>query len=90
MGTARQFFVCVSAKNTVDVSGVEKLGEIPDIKTGSDYENITSDDLAADRAKWENWKNSRLTDSSCVYLPRTPWLYPASVLWSAFSFGRVS
>lgn len=41
---------------------VEKLGEILDVKTSGEYENITSDDLAADRAKWENWKNCRLTD----------------------------
>ena len=42
---------------------VQKLGEIPDIKTGGDYDHITSDSLALSRAKWENWKNSRLTDS---------------------------
>lgn len=42
---------------------VQKLGEIPDIKTGGDYDRITSDSLALSRAKWENWKNSRLTDS---------------------------
>ena len=41
---------------------VQKLGEIPDIKTGGDYDRITSDSLALSRAKWENWKNSRLTD----------------------------
>ena len=53
---------------------VEKLGEIPDIKTGSDYENITSDDLAADRAKWENWKNSRLTDNITITTALLPFL----------------
>ena len=34
-----------------------------DVKTGGEYENITSDDLAVNRAIWENWKNCRLTDS---------------------------
>jgi hypothetical protein len=42
---------------------VQKLGEILDVKIGGDYEHITSDSLALSRAKWENWKNSRLTDS---------------------------
>ncbi len=32
---------------------VEKLGEIPDIKVSGEFDNITSNDLAADRAKWE-------------------------------------
>ena len=34
-----------------------------DVKTGGEYEHITSDSLALSRAKWENWKNCRLTDS---------------------------
>lgn len=42
---------------------VQKLGEILDVKTGSDYDHITSDSLALSLAKWENWKSARLTDS---------------------------
>lgn len=42
---------------------VQKLGEILDVKTGGEYDNITSDSLALSRAKWENWKNTRLTDN---------------------------
>ena len=53
---------------------VEKLGEIPDIKTSGEYENITSNDLAADRAKWENWKNSRLTDNITITTALLPFL----------------
>ena len=53
---------------------VEKLGEIPDVKTGGEYENITSDDLAADRAKWENWKNCRLTDNISITTALLPFL----------------
>lgn len=45
---------------------VQKLGEILDVKTGGEYENITSDSLALARAEWENWKNSRLTDSITI------------------------
>ena len=42
---------------------VQKLGEILDVKTGGEYENITSTSLALHRAEWENWKNTRLTDN---------------------------
>jgi hypothetical protein len=42
---------------------VQKLGEVLDVKVGGEYENITSTALALHRAEWENWKNSRLTDS---------------------------
>lgn len=42
---------------------VQKIGEILDVKTGGEYENITSDSLALSRAEYENWKNCRLTDS---------------------------
>ena len=53
---------------------VEKLGEILDVKTGNEYDNITSDDLAADRAKWENWKNCRLTDNITITTVLLPFL----------------
>ena len=45
---------------------VQELGEILDVKTGGDYENITSDSLALARAEYENWKNSRLTYSISI------------------------
>lgn len=54
---------------------IQKLGEILDVKTGNEFENITSDDLAADRAKWENWKNCRLTDNITITTKLLPWLY---------------
>lgn len=53
---------------------VEKLGEILDVKAGGEYDNITSDDLAADRAKWENWKNCRLTDNITITTALLPFL----------------
>lgn len=53
---------------------IQKLGEILDVKTGGEYENITSDDLAADRAKWENWKNCRLTDNITITTALMPFL----------------
>lgn len=51
---------------------VQKLGEIIDVKTGGEYENITSDALAVHRAEWENWKNCRLTDSITLSTKITP------------------
>ena len=45
---------------------IQKLGEIRDIKQGGEFENITSDSLALARAEYENWKNSRLTDSITI------------------------
>ena len=51
---------------------VQKLGEILDVKTGGEYENITSDALAVHRAIWENWKNCRLTDSITISTKITP------------------
>ena len=51
---------------------IQKLGEILDVKTGGEYDNITSDALATNRAIWENWKNCRLTDSINVTTKITP------------------
>lgn len=65
----QKFYNCERVDMTIVPNSpfvIEKLGEIPDIKTGGEYENITSDDLAADRAKWENWKNCRLTDNITI------------------------
>ena len=45
---------------------VEELGLLLSKKSGGEFENITSDSLASARAEYENWKNSRLTDSISV------------------------
>lgn len=45
---------------------IEELGLLIDVKTGGEYENITSDSLALARAEYENWKNSRLADSISI------------------------
>lgn len=45
---------------------IEELGVLSDVRTGGEYENITSDSLALARAEYENWKNSRLTDSISI------------------------
>lgn len=73
----KKFYNCERVNMTIVPDSpftVEKLGEIPDVKTGGEYENITSDDLAADRAKWENWKNCRLTDNITITTALLPFL----------------
>ncbi len=72
-----KFYNCERVDMTVIANSpftVEKLGEIPDIKISGEYDNITSDDLAANRAKWENWKNCRLTDNITITTALLPFL----------------
>lgn len=73
----QEFYNCERVDFTIIANSpfvVEKLGEIPDIKVSGEFENITSNDLAADRAKWENWKNSRLTDNITITTALLPLL----------------
>lgn len=73
----KKFYNCENVEMTVIANSpftVQKLGEILDVKTGGEYENITSDDLALDRAKWENWKNCRLTDNITITTALLPFL----------------
>ncbi len=73
----QKFYNCERVDMTIVPNSpftVEKLGEILDVKVGNEYENITSDDLAADRAKWENWKNCRLTDNITITIALLPFL----------------
>lgn len=70
----QKFYNCERVDMTVVENSpftVEKLGEI---KVSGEYENITSDDLAADRAKWENWKKCRLTDNITITTALLPFL----------------
>lgn len=73
----QKFYNCDRVDMTIIANSpftVEKLGEIPDIKVSGEFENITSNDLAADRAKWENWKNCRLTDNITITTALLPFL----------------
>lgn len=68
---------CENVKMTIIANSpytVQKIGEIPDVKNGSEYENIESNSLAMDRARWENWKNCRLTDNITITTLLLPWL----------------
>lgn len=73
----QKFYNCDQVNMTIIPDSpftVEKLGEILDVKAGGEYEKITSDSLAADRAKWENWKNCRLTDNITITTALLPFL----------------
>lgn len=73
----QKFYNCERVDMTIIANSpftVEKLGEIPDIKVGGEFDNITSNDLAADRANWENWKNCRLTDNITITTALLPFL----------------
>ncbi len=73
----QKFYNCDHVDFTIIANSpftVEKLGEIPDVKASGEFENITSNDLAADRAKWENWKNCRLTDNITITTLLMPFL----------------
>lgn len=73
----QKFYNCDRVDFTIIANSpftVEKLGEIPDVKASGEFENITSNDLAADRAKWENWKNCRLTDNITITTLLMPFL----------------
>lgn len=54
------------------------IGEIPIILSGQDYDNITSNDLALQRAKYEIYKRCRLNDT--IDLTTIP-VYWADVNW---------
>jgi hypothetical protein len=65
----RDVYGCDSVEFTIIPDSpytVQKIGEVLDVKTGGEYENITSDSLALARAEYENWKNCRLTDSITI------------------------
>ena len=73
----QKFYNCERVDMTIVENSpftVEKLGEILDVKVSGEFENITSNDLAADRAKWENWKNCRLTDNITITTILLPFL----------------
>lgn len=50
------------------------LGEIRIVLTGGEYENIYTDDLALDRAKWELYRRCRLLDSVTLNCLPVFWL----------------
>ena len=50
------------------------IGRIRHMLYGGEYENITSDKMALERAKYELWKSTRLQDSITLTSIPNPWL----------------
>ena len=50
------------------------IGRIRHVIYGGEYENITSDKMALERAKYELWKSTRLQDSITLTSIPNPWL----------------
>lgn len=53
---------------------IEKIGRKNQVLQGGEYDHITSDALAMQRAEYENWKSTRLTDSVSIEALLIPWL----------------
>lgn len=53
---------------------VERIGELIDVKSGNDFGNIYSQDLALQRARYENYKTTRLEDTITIDMQLVPWL----------------
>lgn len=53
---------------------VQKIGERLQVLTGGEYEDIFSNDLAMERASYETWLASRLTDNITLELIDIPFL----------------
>ena len=53
---------------------IENIGIKTQILSGEEYENIYSDDLALQRASYENWKALRIADKPTLEVIQIPWL----------------
>ncbi len=53
---------------------IEKIGERIQVLSGDSYDNIYSDELAVERAKWENWKKTRRQETISIEMIDIPWL----------------
>lgn len=53
---------------------VDKIGEIRQVLSGGDYDNIYTEDLCLQRAEYENWIATRLQDSITLNMIMIPWL----------------
>lgn len=53
---------------------VDKIGEIRQVLSGDEYEDIYTEQLCLERAEYENWKATRLQDSLIIETIMIPWL----------------
>jgi hypothetical protein len=50
------------------------VGEIRQVLSSGDFENITDNELAMERAKYENWRTTDLLDTVSLTMVDIPWL----------------
>ena len=53
---------------------VERLGEIRQVLSGGEYEDIYTSQLAIERCRWENWKKTRMNDGATVTMLLLPFM----------------
>lgn len=53
---------------------INKIGELPQVLSGDDYDSIYTTDLARQRAEYEAWKAGRLTDSITIETKLIPFI----------------
>ena len=53
---------------------VQKVGELLNVLTGGEFENIQSTSRCINRAIWENWKTSRLMDNITLSILFSPFI----------------
>ena len=54
--------------------GIDLIGEQRKVLSGGEYDNIYSEDLAMQRAKYELWKYSDMKDEITLTMMDIPWL----------------
>ena len=55
---------------------VQKLGDRISVKADGEFSNIRSNELAIERARYENWKNARIADNITVVTKLMPFVVP--------------
>lgn len=53
---------------------IERIGEKIRVFSGGEYENIYTNELALERAYYENWKSARIQDTLQLEMIYVPWL----------------
>lgn len=67
---------------------IEAIGEMRDIKYGGEYDNIVSEDLAEQRAKYDLWLATDMIDNIVLECVEIPWLdVNQKIRYTPFSTG---
>lgn len=90
-----QFQITATAMDTNPDSpfyvGDNQENVVLQVLSGGDFEKIYSDELCQERADYENWKSTRLTDSISLEMMLIPWLdVNQKVEYTSFVTGETS